>query len=200
MHLRQRGAPDPGKRNSDGQGLQDPDLRLQRRLRPNERDDARIRERNVRNLRRGDRKTHVRRSRSPERQRRRIRSARRPDQDPHRGRRRTRTQRELLCRRANRLPDTDRGDDELLLRSNGPHRKTVSEGTTKATVVNHYPGPGEAISWSEEESKQWTREIPGIDGALVATQHDSEPAVLQLHDLDGAIVATAAATEQKQNS
>jgi len=74
--------------------------------------------------------------------------------------------------------------------------KTVSEGTTKATVVNHYPGSGEAISWSEEqESKQWTRNIPGIDGGLCATQHDSEAAVLQMHDLEGNVVATAAVSE-----
>jgi DNA-binding beta-propeller fold protein YncE len=77
----------------------------------------------------------------------------------------------------------------------GRTEKTISEGTTKATVVNQYPGPGEAISWTEEEDKQSTRNIPGIDGALVATQHNSEPAVLQLHDLSGNIIATAAVSE-----
>jgi hypothetical protein len=81
----------------------------------------------------------------------------------------------------------------------------VAEGTTKSTVVNHYPGPGEAISWTyEEEGKkeceegkatQWTRNIPGIDGALSATQHNNEAAVLQLHDLEGNVVATAAVSE-----
>jgi hypothetical protein len=86
----------------------------------------------------------------------------------------------------------------------GRTEKTISEGTTKATVVNHYPGPGEAISWiCEENAKEceegkaakWTRDIPGIDGSLAATQHDSEAAVLQLHDLQGNIVATAAVSE-----
>ena len=78
----------------------------------------------------------------------------------------------------------------------GRTEKTVSEGATKATIVNHYAGPGEAISWTEEEEgKHWTREIPGIDGTLAATQHNTEPAVLQLHDLQGNIVATAAASE-----
>jgi YD repeat-containing protein len=86
----------------------------------------------------------------------------------------------------------------------GRTEKTVSEGTTKATVVNHYPGPGEAISWACEEAAKeceegkgtkWTRNIPGIDGSLAATQHDSEAAVLQLHDLEGNIVATAALGE-----
>jgi YD repeat-containing protein len=78
----------------------------------------------------------------------------------------------------------------------GRTEETVSEGTTKATVVNHYPGPGEAISWTEEEEgKAWTRDVPGIDGALTATQHDSEAPVLQLHDLEGNIIATAAVSE-----
>ena len=86
----------------------------------------------------------------------------------------------------------------------GRTEKTVSEGTTKATVVNHYPGPGEAISWACEEAAKeceegkgtkWTRNIPGIDGSLAATQHDSEAAVLQLHDLGGDVVATAAVSE-----
>ena len=77
----------------------------------------------------------------------------------------------------------------------GRTEKTISEGTTKATVVNHYPGPGEAVSWAEEEGKQWTRNIPGIDGSLSAIQHNSEAASLQLHDLEGDIVATAAVSE-----
>src|SRR3984957_9940703 len=86
----------------------------------------------------------------------------------------------------------------------GRTEKTVSEGTTKATVVNHYPGPGEAISWTCEEAAKeceegkaakWTRDIPGIDGSLSATQHDSEAAVLQLHDLEGNVIATAADSE-----
>jgi DNA-binding beta-propeller fold protein YncE len=78
----------------------------------------------------------------------------------------------------------------------GRTEKTVSEGGTKATVINHYPGSGGAISWSEEEEgKKWTRNIPGIDGALAATQHNSEAAVLQLHDLQGNIIATAAVNE-----
>ena len=62
-------------------------------------------------------------------------------------------------------------------------------------MINHYPGPGEAISWTSEGSEKWTRNIPGIDGTLTATQHNSEAAVLQLHDLQGDIVATAALSE-----
>jgi DNA-binding beta-propeller fold protein YncE len=86
----------------------------------------------------------------------------------------------------------------------GRPEKTVSEGTTKATVIVHYPGPGEAVSWTcEENAKEceegkaakWTRNIAGIDGALAATQHDSESAVLQVHDLEGNVIATAADSE-----
>src|ERR1019366_7534527 len=86
----------------------------------------------------------------------------------------------------------------------GRPEKTVSEGTTKATVINHYPGPGEAVSWTcEENAKEceegkaakWTRNIAGIDGTLAATQHDSESAVLQVHDLEGNVIATAADSE-----
>jgi tripartite motif-containing protein 71 len=86
----------------------------------------------------------------------------------------------------------------------GRTEKTVSEGTTKATVVNHYPGPGEAISWTCEETAKeceegkgtkWTRNIPGIDGSLGAVEKSGQAAVLQLHDLEGNVVATAAVTE-----
>jgi hypothetical protein len=78
----------------------------------------------------------------------------------------------------------------------GRTEKTASEGPTNATVINHYAGPGEAISWtSEEEGKKWNRNIPGIDGALSATQKNAETPVLQLHDLEGDIVATAADSE-----
>jgi len=86
----------------------------------------------------------------------------------------------------------------------GRTEKTISEGTTKSTIVNHYPGPGEAISWACEEAAKeceegkgakWTRDIPGIDGSLAATQHDSEAAILQLYDLEGDVVATAAVSE-----
>jgi YD repeat-containing protein len=86
----------------------------------------------------------------------------------------------------------------------GRTEKTVSEGTTKAAVINHYAGPGEAISWACEETvkeceegkgTKWTRDIPGIDGSLSAVEKSGEAAVLQLHDLQGDIVATAAKSE-----
>ncbi len=77
----------------------------------------------------------------------------------------------------------------------GRTREIVSTGTTNSTAINHYPGPGEGISWINEGGENYTREIPGIDGSLTATKKNAEAAVLQLHDLQGNVVATAAASE-----
>jgi sugar lactone lactonase YvrE len=77
----------------------------------------------------------------------------------------------------------------------GRNREIESTGTTNSKTINHYPGPGEAISWASEGAEKWTRNVPGIDGTLSATQHNSETAVLQLHDLQGNIIATAALSE-----
>jgi DNA-binding beta-propeller fold protein YncE len=80
----------------------------------------------------------------------------------------------------------------------GRTEKTVSEGTSNSTVIDHYAGPGEAVSWtSEEEGKKWTRNVPGIDGSLCAVEKSGEAAVLQLHDLQGNIVATASLSESE---
>jgi len=77
----------------------------------------------------------------------------------------------------------------------GRTREAVSTGTTNSTAINHYPGPGEMISWTDEGGETWTRNIPGIDGTLSATQKSGAEAVLQLHDLQGNIIATAAKSE-----
>jgi hypothetical protein len=77
----------------------------------------------------------------------------------------------------------------------GRTRETVSSGKTASTIISHYSGPGEALAWSSEGSEKWTRNIPGIDGALDAIQTSSGNTVLQLHDLKGNIVATAALSE-----
>ncbi len=71
------------------------------------------------------------------------------------------------------------------------------EGATKTTAVNHYPGPGEAVAWSNEGGEKYTRNIPGIDGALSAVEQNGSTPVLQLHDLVGDIVATAALSESE---
>jgi YD repeat-containing protein len=73
-------------------------------------------------------------------------------------------------------------------------------GTTIA--VSHYAGPEESLTWTCEETgggecargtaTEWTRNIPGIDGALDAIETNGQTPVLQIHDLQGDIVATAA--------
>jgi YD repeat-containing protein len=73
----------------------------------------------------------------------------------------------------------------------------TEEGATKASVVNHFAGPGEAVSWSSEGGEKYTRDIPGIDGALSAVEQNGSTPVLQVHDLLGDIVATAALSESE---
>jgi hypothetical protein len=60
----------------------------------------------------------------------------------------------------------------------------------KATVVTHYAGSGNALTWSSEGTEKWSRNVPGIDGALDAIQTSSGSTTLQLHDLQGDIVGT----------
>jgi streptogramin lyase len=76
--------------------------------------------------------------------------------------------------------------NEYKLDPEGRTRELIS-GSTK--TINHYDGPGEAISWSESPEK-WVRNIAGVDGSLLATQTNGETPVLQLHDLQGDVVAT----------
>ncbi|HEX3691976.1 MAG TPA: 6-bladed beta-propeller [Solirubrobacteraceae bacterium] len=72
---------------------------------------------------------------------------------------------------------------------------TSEEGETKTSVTNHYPGPGEAVSWTSEGGEKYTRDIPGVDGALGAVEQNGLAPVLQLHDLQGNVVAAAALAE-----
>lgn len=74
----------------------------------------------------------------------------------------------------------------------GRTRETIAKGTKNIT---HYPGPGEALSWLDEGSGKWSRNIPGVDGALDAIQLSSGSIVLQIHDLQGNIVGQAGASE-----
>jgi YD repeat-containing protein len=81
-------------------------------------------------------------------------------------------------------------------------RETVSKGNTAATVITHYDGGGSAVAWTGEgsgETEKWTRNVPGIDGALDATEagegKTGKQAVLLLHDLQGDAVAEAADNE-----
>ncbi len=76
----------------------------------------------------------------------------------------------------------------------------------KTLTFSHYSGPGESLTWTceEEEGKKeceeqkatkWTRNVPGIGGALDAIQTNGETPVLQVHDLEGNIVATVPDSE-----
>ena len=71
--------------------------------------------------------------------------------------------------------------------------ETVAENEkakTKTTTITHYDSGGGALAWTSEGTEKWTRNIPGIDGALDATQEASKAPILQLHDLKGNIVGT----------
>ncbi len=72
-----------------------------------------------------------------------------------------------------------------------PAGRTRQTTTGLKTITSHYDAPGEAIAWTSEGTN-WTRNIPGIDGALTAIQTNGGTSVLQLHDLKGNITATAA--------
>ncbi len=73
---------------------------------------------------------------------------------------------------------------------------TTKEGAgALSTIINHYAGAGEAISWVGEEGGAWTRNIAGIDGSLSAVAKNGAETTLQLHDLQGNVVATAKDTE-----
>ncbi|HST31998.1 MAG TPA: hypothetical protein VLJ80_00620 [Solirubrobacteraceae bacterium] len=77
----------------------------------------------------------------------------------------------------------------------GRTREAISTGKSSSTAISHYSGPGAALAWTSEGSETWTRNIPGIDGALVALQSSGGTPTLQVHDLEGNIVGTAALSE-----
>jgi streptogramin lyase len=76
--------------------------------------------------------------------------------------------------------------NEYKLDPEGRTRELIS-GTTK--TIDHYDGPGEAVAWSESPETA-VRNIPGIDGTLLATQTNGGTPVLQLHDLPGDVIGT----------
>ena len=85
--------------------------------------------------------------------------------------------------------------NEYILDPNGRIRET---GTGTKRTISHYDATGEAVAWTCEvvsekcSTSTWTRNIPGIDGALAAVQTNGGTPLLQLHDLEGDVVATAA--------
>ncbi|HYM46432.1 MAG TPA: hypothetical protein VES65_09790, partial [Solirubrobacteraceae bacterium] len=117
-----------------------------------------------------------------------------------------------------KLPPADAGEHELVTKyyvdnqveSQTQQEKTIGytydpagrametvtkEGATKSTVISHYADPGKALTWTSEGAEKWTRNIPGIDGALDAIQTNGGTPILQVHDLEGNIVGTAALSE-----
>ena len=77
----------------------------------------------------------------------------------------------------------------------GRTRQRVATGTTNSTTTLHYSGEGRAPAWTEDTLGKWTRNIPGIEGGLVAVQSNAEAPVLQIEDLQGNIVGTASLSE-----
>jgi RHS repeat-associated protein len=74
-------------------------------------------------------------------------------------------------------------------------RETVSTGNKSSDVVSHYDGPGDAPAWTQSSNGEWTRDVEGINGKLVAVQNGTEAPVLQLSNLHGDLVATAYLSE-----
>lgn len=73
--------------------------------------------------------------------------------------------------------------------------RIVDSGSTVKTLINHYAGPGETPSWTEEPtSGHWSRNIHAF-GGVAAIQEENGETILQLKDLQGDIVATASASE-----
>jgi YD repeat-containing protein len=72
-----------------------------------------------------------------------------------------------------------------------------TETKAKTTIISHYAGSGEALTWTSEGTEKWTRRIPGIDGALDAVQESGKAPVLQLHDLQGNVVGTVGDSESE---
>jgi RHS repeat-associated protein len=75
--------------------------------------------------------------------------------------------------------------------------ETVSTGKpNNSTIISHYTSPGNAPAWTTNAvSGEWTRNITGISGSLVAIQNNGETPELQLTNLHGDIVAKAYLSE-----
>lgn len=73
--------------------------------------------------------------------------------------------------------------------------ETIATGKKVANTTNHYAGPDNFTAWTENASAETTRNIPGINGILVAIQNNTEAPELQLTDLHGDIIAKAYLSE-----
>ena len=75
--------------------------------------------------------------------------------------------------------------------------ETISTGKpNNSTIISHYAGPGNAPAWTTNPvSSEWSRNITGINGSLVAIQNNGETPELQLTNLHGDIIAKAYLSE-----
>jgi hypothetical protein len=79
----------------------------------------------------------------------------------------------------------------------GRTTETGSENTetkAKTTTISHYASTGAALTWTSEGTEKWTRDIPGVDGRLVAIQENGA-IVLEIHDLQSDVVGKASTNE-----
>jgi RHS repeat-associated protein len=75
--------------------------------------------------------------------------------------------------------------------------ETVSTGKPLvADITFNYAAPSGTPSWTNNATvSEWSRNIPGINGSLVAIQNNGTAPVLQLTNLHGDIIATASTSE-----
>jgi RHS repeat-associated protein len=75
--------------------------------------------------------------------------------------------------------------------------ETVSTGKPLvADTTFNYDGPSDVPSWTNNATaSEWSRNIPGINGSLVAIQNNGASPVLQLTNLHGDVIATASTSE-----
>ncbi len=75
--------------------------------------------------------------------------------------------------------------------------ETISTGEPhNFTILSHYTGPSNTPAWTiNPVSNEWTRNITGINGSLVAIQNNGETPELQLTNLHGDIIAKAYLSE-----
>jgi RHS repeat-associated protein len=69
----------------------------------------------------------------------------------------------------------------------------VTSADSAATKTNHYAADGDSPAWISENTANttWTRNIPGIDGLMVAAEASTGSVTYELADLHGDIAATA---------
>jgi YD repeat-containing protein len=90
---------------------------------------------------------------------------------------------------------TQNQHEETIEYSYDPAGRTRETTAKSIKTITHYSGPGEALSWSAEGTEKWSRNIPGIDGALDAIQTSTGTITLQIHDLQGNIVGQVGTSE-----